>query len=155
MRSGFVRWAFPLLAIALFAGCQEKYGYTHIEDTLITKDALTNHSTVKVVYASGGPDMNEEVDYLFRYTVVINGTTDTVNVLSPLRTKISAEDDVRKFIAARSEETDDRALLEAAFKGKKPVKIVSNNPYKHLEKNEHPTVLGLLIFPDTQQPVVQ
>lgn len=150
--SSFSQFALAILLLGFITGCESKYGFTHLKDTPIQADALPNHSMVQVLYASGGPDLNEEVTYLYRYKVVIVGSSDTINVLSPARTKISAENDVKEFVAARSEEDADRALLEGAFQGKTPIKIASNLPYKEMEQNSHPTVIGLLTFPEVEAP---
>ena len=147
--------AIVLLCLLTGSACQEKYSFTTLAETSIQPDALANHSKVTIIYASGGPDLNEAVNYLYRYIAVGPDSTDTTNILSPVRTTIKAGDDQRLFIAARSEAEHDLPLLMEAFQGKEPLNVVSNKPYQSIEENAYPTVIGLLTHPDAKAPIKQ
>ncbi len=100
------------------------------------------------------PDEKPVKDYYIHLIVVSNVDHDTVNVLATQVCNITENDRIRNFIA---EGTDADKIFQNLDKipeligkklsdveTKKYTRIVSNSMYENIEKNSHPTVIGML-----------
>ena len=119
-------------ALVMFSSCNDKtYKYWDISEFEITENALKNGEKIKILYASQGPDINEDKEYYYHYVIVSKKTGDTVNVLSTKNitlNKLTENKNRIRFVSLSGESMNFlRQLNEKHLKDEQLKKSLENN----------------------------
>lgn len=150
-----------ILSLALLIGflysCNiagKQFSFRDISEFKIDTTALKNGESVTVIYNSGAPDDKPVKDYYIHLIVFSNVDHDTVNVLATQVSNVSENDNVRNFMSEGSDEDKIIQNLDkipeligkklSDIETKKYTRVVSNSMYENIEKNNYPTVIGIL-----------
>ncbi len=120
-------------------------------------NALKDNEMVEIMYCSGEPGNNTELNYYLHYIVISQVTGDTVNVLSTMLTDgISAENRIFSFCDENSMMTkalqnidvmarqSNRSIHPDELTTKRLDRVVINSKLTWSGKNNYPTVIGVL-----------
>ncbi len=119
----------------------------------IKRNALKNHDTVEIVYASGGPDYNQNKQYFYQYIVISQSSGDTVRVLSTPRYDFNYSSERKIFISDESTEQMDKIILENfGIKGSPPEKVIYKKEHDLALNKKIPTTTG--IFAETSSTLI-
>ncbi len=119
--------------------------------------ALDDNEEVKILYSSGGPDSNENLEYYIHLIVVSQKTGDTVNVLTTMQNgfDISKEDKVFNYLnqgnpITKLMQTNLEKIKDAdeinRTKLKDIKKVARDSKFDYIANNNYPTVIGVLGF---------
>lgn len=140
------------VSLLLCTACASKFDYVPLSEFRIDQNALKNHDTVEVIFASGGPDYNKERKYYYMYIAVSGSTGDTVRVLSLFRYDFGDVGTPTKvFISSNSQDPTDKAIFKN-LAGGSPQQVVRNKAMPPLPYNMYPTVIGLLAESTSPDP---
>lgn len=152
---------FKFLAIifcALFlASCQPKLEFRDISD-FETSDFVETNDKVELLYASGSPDSNPNLDYFIHLVAVHVASGDTINILTTFNRGGGSGDakNIFKFYKKDSEEGQkfyEKAHQKSIEKNKKLNadealsninKVVRDKRFDHIAVNNFATVIGFI-----------
>lgn len=141
----------------IFISCKKEYDFWDINKFKIEKNALQDNEEIMLLYASNGPDENQEREYYYHLIVISQKTGDTINVLTTSQNgfnKDSAKEifnfyDEKNFITIITHNKINMSSLNGKnvsetekIKLKKINKVARDNDFDYLADNNYPTVIG-------------
>jgi hypothetical protein len=72
-----------LALIIIISSCGNDFVERDITEYNLQQEALPDGSMVELLYTSGGPDLNKELEYYYQYIVIEKQSGDTFRVLAP------------------------------------------------------------------------
>ena len=147
--------ALTLFAALLIFACVPEVEYRDIKEFAISNDAVKTNQKIELMYASATPDKEEVLSYFVHAVGIIEGTNDTVNVLTPYNRGAGSGDskNIFKFYTLDSEEG--KAYFEETFnkdqveqKEMSTIQSISRVTYdkrfNYIAINNFPTVIGFI-----------
>jgi hypothetical protein len=136
-------------AVLLMSSCSN-FTFKDIEEFEISDGLLKDSEKVKVIYNSGAPDDNLELNYYRHLIVVSQESNDTFNLLSTGDAIVTKTDNIRYYIDNNSSANIIMQNLEKIQNGvnindlsnKDIKKVVVNNTTAEDTKNDYPTLIG-------------
>lgn len=153
-----------IFSAIVLSSCSKSYEFWDISKFKITETALENDEVVKVIYESGGPEGNTDMDFYYHHIVISLKTGDTVNVLSSVNNEFFKEGDKEKIYSFMTHNDEilkaiknykiqsEKGLVSEemnleSFKDVKlnPItKVVRNPSDDHISMNPYPTIVGII-----------
>lgn len=143
---------FIILSIFLFFSCStsfNKFSYRDISEFKFDTTVLKNNDAVLVLNVSGGPDLNEEIDYYYHWIIQNKISGDTINLLIPFIVPIGENNNSYNYFNQESNEykfliipSDAKDIRD--YKPKEIKRVITNKDFKDIEHNNYPTVIGVL-----------
>lgn len=152
---------FKFLAIIFYAlfltSCQPKLEFRDISD-FETSDFVETNDKVELLYASGSPDNNPNLDYFIHLVAIHVESGDTINILTTFNRGGGSGDakNIFKFYKKDSEEGQkfyEKAHQKSIEKNNKQNadkalsninKVVKDKRFDHVAVNEFATVIGFI-----------
>ena len=139
--------------------CNGSYKFWDISDFRMQPNALEDGAPIQIIYASRGPDYNENEEYFYHFVVSNKLTGDTINILSLENIFVDESSRNKNYIFASFDgelhRTYDAIMQnpnspEPIQKADTPdyshIKKVARDPkYDAIAKNNHPTVIGSIM----------
>jgi hypothetical protein len=147
------RYLLSFLSLYCLCGCSSNFEYRSLSQYKIDTTALKDGDTIRVIFSSGGPNSNEDREYLYHLIAVnVNKPEDTVNVLVPEISSLDESDNIKVFASQNS------AIYKLFNSGKEiseikhideaqPVeinKVVVHKDYLAPEDTHFPVIIGML-----------
>jgi len=139
-------------SILLLQGCTSStYHFRELSEFRLDKNALKDGESVQIIYSSGGPDYNPNLEYYYHLIVVSHETGDTVNVLTTLynpdetyltKDFISNENNASKIMQNLDKIKNGSNVNDLSTKA--ITKVASNRDHLKREENNYPSVIGTL-----------
>lgn len=139
--------------------CNGSYRFWDISDFHMQQNALEDGAPIQIIYASRGPDYNDNKEYFYHFVVANKLTGDTINILtvansyvdesSRNKTYIFASFDgelLRTYEAILQNPNSTAPIQKADTPDYSHIKKVARDPkYDVIAKNNHPTVIGSIM----------
>ena len=146
-----------ILVPVIFCSCKKDYEYWDVAKFNLKKDALKDNEEIKLLYASNGPDLNEDKDYYYHLIVVSQKTGDTVNILTTVQNAINKksgdeifnffnEDNIASIVTQKDFDLNSlngRNIEDIKAKNQNKISKVARDPeFDNIADNKFPTVFG-------------
>ena len=145
-----------ILYTLFLTSCNNGYKFWNISKFNIVDTALKDNDEIKLLYSSGGPGNNKDLEYYIQIVAVSQKTGDTVNILTPVDNGFSLDDEDKIFnyvdqnnIASKLIIVDPEKLkniddVNEASKNvpKKITKVARDPKFDNIADNNYPTVIG-------------
>lgn len=119
-------------------------------------NALQNEERVNIIYASGGPDANQDMNYFFHLVAVSLESGDTVNILTTEQNLLNETDDYKIYNYFNEDDISTKLAqmnLDSIehithidqierIQLKRPKKVVRDPEFNMIGDNNFPTVIG-------------
>lgn len=147
-----------LVLVGLFIQCSGQYSFKDISEFQISENGLEDGESVKVIYNSGAPEYNNDLEYYFHLIVVGQNSKDTFNLFSTGDAIVTETDNMRYYIDKNSSGNLIMQNLEKIrtsvnikdLNAKDIQKVVVNNTTSADTDNNYPNIIGGLAN-DVQQ----
>lgn len=147
-----------MLCFLFLISCNNGYKFWNISKFNIVDTALKNNEEIKLLYSSGGPDDNKDLQYYIQIVAVSQRTGDTVNILTLVDNGFLMDDKDKvfnyfdqnniasKLILIDSEKLKDIDNVNEADKTipKNITKVARDPRFDDIADNHYPTVIGLI-----------
>jgi hypothetical protein len=149
-----------VLLTALTRCSNNPYEFWELSQFKIDPTALADQEAIKIIYASGSPDYNEELEYYVHLIAISQKTGDTVNILTTANNGLTKNDQNKIYnffnednIASKIMQMDAKSLQnidniddikESTSKTTTITKVVRDPNFDHIAKNTYPTVIGVI-----------
>lgn len=146
-----------IILAAFLASCQPKLEFRDFNDFKIS-DFVETNDKVELLYASGSPDNNPNLDYFIHLVAIHKASGDTINILTTFNRGGGSGDakNIFKFYKQNSDEgqkfyekahqksIEKNNKLDAAKALSNINKVVRDKRFDQIAKNNFPTVVGFI-----------
>lgn len=135
-----------VVCFCLYASCNVQYKFWSISKFKIVDTALRDNEPIKLLYSSGGPGSNKDLEYYIHVIAVSQQTYDTVNILTPTDKNINLKDENKVYFYFNQNNSYSQAILK---KSTNKIRKVARDPkFDDIADNSYPTVIGTIAVTD-------
>lgn len=135
------------LSIGLLVSCSDKFEKRSIQEFQLDETIIKHGDSVEVIYCSGAPDFNQELDYYIHMIGVKMDTKDTFNLLTTSLFEVEKDHRYTQFISLEGKASlaaDSVSLEVNDMLDKQIDSVISNIKFQIYEENDFPTTIGFL-----------
>lgn len=135
-----------VVCVCLYASCNVQYKFWSISKFKIVDTALRDYEPIKLLYSSGGPGSNKDLEYYIHVIAVSQQTYDTVNILTPTDNSFSLKDENKVYFYFNQNNSHSQAVLK---KSSAKIRKVARDPqFDNIADNSFRTVIGTIGITD-------
>lgn len=138
--------AISFLCIGMIISCNSGYDYWELSEFNMQQDALQDMDSIRMVYYSNGPALNDNDGAYIHSVVVSVKTGDTIIILEPSLGKFSPNDGDKIFYYISSN-SEFGKILSADVNFDKYTKVIRDPKFDKIAHNDFPTVIGYISMP--------